>query len=289
MLSAIGRENANDPNLRALNDFRLLWAQNAVASRQVNPRFFPTYTSIMNIPLPNANMTSDQFEASATQLTNAIKLWYTNSRYSGNLVILGNEIDRTRPRFTPPRPTPTTTSTTTSTTTPTTTPTTPPGSSPQTLAVANRFFKSAGGVKATVDFAAEFDNFKSISDADIIDINNLITTSTSTTNFNSIADKLRSEGNKIRTEIQGRRKKVEAINQQFVDDKLTTGSVSKSKVMVLQDYILAGFAIAYLFFAIVVIFYFTKYSEKPLRSFVTLSALMVVVSAILYTWTSYLA
>jgi hypothetical protein len=97
------------------------------------------------------------------------------------------------------------------------------------------------------------------------------------------------EGERIKTEIQGRRTKADALNQQFVDDKLAAGNVSKSKVMVLQDYILAGFAISYLFFAIVIVFYFTKYSEKPVRSFVTLTTLMVVVSAILYTWTSYLA
>ncbi len=273
-----------DQNLKALNDYRLQWAQRAIASGQVNPRFFPTYAAIMNIPLPTSPVSAQQFNDAANSLATAIKVWYTNAQYSGNLAVLANEIDRTKPAFKSDTPIAATT-----TPQPTPTPKCPPDPSPQTIAIADRFFKSVGGAPATVDFAGEFANFKSLSDADIIDINNLISTSTSTANFNSIADKLRAEGAKIQAEVQNRRMKAEALNQQFVDDKLAAGHVSKSKVMVLQDYILAGFAVAFLFFAVVVVFYFTKYSEKPLRSFITLSTLMVVIAAILYTWTSYLA
>jgi hypothetical protein len=272
-----------DPNVKALNDYRLQWAQRAIASGQVNPRFFPTYAAIMNVPLPAVPMTEQQFNDAANNLANAIKVWYTNARYSGNLAILSQEIDRTKPAFKSNTPV------AAAAAAPTPTPAPAPGPSPQTSAIADRFFKSIGGAPATVDFVGEFANFKSLSDADVIDITNLIKTSTSTANFNSVADKLKVEGDKIKTEIQSRRTKAEAINQQFVDDKLAAGPVSKSKVMVLQDYILAGFTVAFLFFAVVVIFYFTKYSEKPLRSFVTLTTLMVVVAAILYTWTSYLA
>lgn len=268
-----------DPNVTALNNYRLQWAQRAVASGQVQPAFFPTYAAIMNAPLPAANMTAEQFNTAANQLATAIKVWYAQVKYSGNLAVLSQEIDRTKPQYQ---------SATTQISSSIPTPKCPPDPSPQTLAVANRFFKREGG-KATVDFTAEFANFKALSDADVIDIGNLINTSSSTANFNSIADKLKADGNRIKAEIAGRRLKAEAINQQFVEDKEIAGQVSKSKVMILQDYVLAGFAISYLFFAVVVIFYFTKYSEKPMRTFLTLSTLMVIISAILYTWTSYLA
>lgn len=261
--------------MTALNNFRLQWAQKAIASGQIKPEFFPTYAAIMNIPLPAPNMTQEQFNGAASQLAMAIKTWYTNAKYSGNLAVLSQTIDASKPTFAG--------AAVASATAPAST------TDPRIYAVANRFFKSNGGVPATVDFAGEFANFKGLGDADIIDINNLIETSTSTTNFNSISDKLKSEGGRIKSDIAERRKKVDALNQQFVDDKAGAGLITKPKVIVLQDYILAGFVISYLFFAVVVVYYFTKNSEKPFRSFLTLTTLMVIVSAILYTWTSYLA
>jgi hypothetical protein len=267
---------SGDPNIKTLNDFRVVWGLNATNSKLISPNILSTYSAILNAPLPSPPITEEQFKETANTLANNIKKWYSYTNFpKQNLPGLNQSIDNLKNMLKFQKVTPTTTPQS--------------GPSPQTLAVANRFFKSVGGAPATVDFAGEFANFKSLSDADMIDINNLISTSTSTANFNKIGDKLKEEGTKIKTEIQNRRTKADAINQQFVDDKLAAGHVSKSKVMVLQDYILAGFAIAFLFFAIVVVFYFTKYSEKPLRSFITLSTLMVVIAAILYTWTSYLA
>ncbi len=269
----------SDPNVKAIADYREQWYNRAVSSNQIQPAFFPSYIEqVTKLPFPPKGVNEADFNTAVNASADAIRKWFVGAQYSGDLQYLANQINSTKPQYTKPGPAPCPPA-----------PNCPPDPSPQTLAIANRFFKSEGGAPATVDFAGEFSNYTALSDADVLDITNLLDSSTSTANFNSIVDRLEAEKRHLSGEMEGRRTKAEAINQQFVEEKDAAGKVTKSKVIVLQDYILAGFAISYLFFAVVVVFYFTKNSEMPVRTFTIMGTLMVIVTAILYTWTSYLA
>jgi hypothetical protein len=271
--------DVSDPNVKAIVGYRELWYIQAVSSNQIQPAFFPSYIEqVTKLPYPPKGVNEEDFNANVNTSADAIRNWFAASQYSGNLQVISDTIESTKPKYISPGPGPCPPA-----------PSCPPDPSNQTLAIANRFFKSEGGAPATVNFAGEFSNYAALSDADVLDITNLLDTSTSTANFNSIVDRLQAEKRKLNSEMEGRRTKAEAINQQFVEEKGVAGSVTKSKVMVLQDYILAGFAISYLFFAVVIVFYFTKQSEAPMRTLTVMGTLMVIVTAILYTWTSYLA
>ena len=93
----------------------------------------------------------------------------------------------------------------------------------------------------------------------------------------------------LEDKVQSKQAQIDALNQQFVDERGDTGKVDKPKVMVLQDWILAGFTVTYLFFVVVAILYVSSKSAYPGRAALAMIALMVVVSAVMYTWISYLA
>jgi hypothetical protein len=83
--------------------------------------------------------------------------------------------------------------------------------------------------------------------------------------------------------------KAAAANQQFLDDRTSAGEVTKSKVNVLQDYILAAFTISWIFLIVVLVIYVTKTSETPTKSLISASILGIIVSAVLYTWVMAIA
>jgi hypothetical protein len=91
-----------DPNIVAFNEFRSSWGSRAVASGLINSSFFPTYAAILNVPEPAAGVSEADFTKAVDQMAQAIKVWYVNAKYRGNLVQLAVEIDKSKPPYVPP-------------------------------------------------------------------------------------------------------------------------------------------------------------------------------------------
>lgn len=96
--------SAADPNIKAFTDFIQFWGQRAVQSGLINPRFFPTYQSILTLPPPPLNVSKEEFDKKIATTAQIIKVWYVNARYGGDLGQLSVAIDASRPQWTPPPP-----------------------------------------------------------------------------------------------------------------------------------------------------------------------------------------
>lgn len=91
-----------DANVVNFNLFRQQWADAAVKSGLINPVYFPTYQSIMVIPVPNAGVNRSDFETAIKALAQMIKVWYVNAKYRGNLASLSAAIDSSIPAYIEP-------------------------------------------------------------------------------------------------------------------------------------------------------------------------------------------
>jgi hypothetical protein len=90
-----GFEDGN-ANVAAFNEFRKTWGDRAVASRRIMPMYFQTYSAILNIPPPTATTTEEEYTKLIDATTYAIKLWYVNAKYNGNLAELAAAIDASK-------------------------------------------------------------------------------------------------------------------------------------------------------------------------------------------------
>jgi hypothetical protein len=98
-----GFQSAQEPNVKAFNDFKQLWGTRAVQSGLVNPRFFSTYQSILDIPGPSTNIKKEDFDKLVNNTAQIIKVWYINAQYGGNPVQLSAAIDASKPAWVAPR------------------------------------------------------------------------------------------------------------------------------------------------------------------------------------------
>lgn len=285
-------------NRAALEAYRKDWGSRAVASDKINPKFYETYKSILTKQIPTITNKAG-FNTALADLVQTIKQWYVNAGYSGNLTQLAAEIDRTRPSYNdgttaaaPPAPAPV-----------------PAGNadclsngrltlalnqyqstcanSPQVNEVRNKFFTTEPN--ASVNFKNEFDTLKALAQADIQDIDGLLSGTTKNEVFLKIIEKLRAQKEHLAATLAEKKAKVDATNQQFLDDRASAGEINKTKVNVLQDYILAAFTISWIFLIVVVIMYITRTSETPVKSLISSSVLGIIVSAVLYTWVMAIA
>lgn len=294
-------------NRKALEEYKAEWGRRAVASGMINPAFYPTYQSILTKSIPTITDKAT-FDKAANDLAQAIKVWYVNAKYRGNLGQLATEIDAKKPKYddTVPAPTPAPAPAPPKAATPAPTP--PPGAeclsngvltlamnnyqttcanTPQVNEVRNKFFTTEPN--ATINFQKEFETLQALSQADIQDIEGLLTGSGKGEIFLQLIEKLQVQKDKLTTTLNEKRSKADATNRQFLDEKASTGEVTKSKVNVLQDYILAAFTISWIFLIVVVIIYITRTSETPIKSLISASVLGIIVSAVLYTWVMAIA
>ena len=88
---------ALSPNARAWNNYKKMWGDRAVASGQIDPKYYGSYSSIIAVPVPVDS--EKEYNAAADTLANMIATWYVNSKYSGDLVDLGLQIQTSKPRY----------------------------------------------------------------------------------------------------------------------------------------------------------------------------------------------
>ena len=88
---------ALSPNARAWNNYKKMWGDRAVASGQIDPKYYASYSSIIAVPVPPDS--EKEYNAAADTLANMIATWYINSKYSGDLVDLGLQIQTSKPRW----------------------------------------------------------------------------------------------------------------------------------------------------------------------------------------------
>lgn len=285
-------------NRAALDNYRREWGSRAVASGRINPKYYETYKYILTKQIPTITDKAS-FDRSLADLVQTIKKWYVDARYSGNLEQLASMIDNTRPKYndgtsSAPAPAPAPV---------------PTGNadclsngrltlalnqyqstcanSPQVNEVRNKFFTTEPN--ASVNFQKEFETLQALAQADIQDIDGLLSGTTQSAVFLKIIDKLRTQKEHLVATLSEKKSKVDAANQQFLDDRASAGEINKTKVNVLQDYILAAFTISWIFLIVVVIMYITKSSETPVKSLISSSVLGIIVSAVLYTWVMAIA
>ena len=292
-----------DASRTKIEEFRKSWGDRAVQSGKINPRFYHTYESILKMPIPTINDEAT-FNATVDNFANTIKTWYLNAQYSGNLEQLAKAIDDNKPTYRDPVPA-------ASAPTPAPTPAPAPSPSnaeclpngsltlslnqyqstcaniPQVNEVRNKFFTTEPN--ASINFKKEFETLQALAQADIQDIDGLLSGTTQSGVFTQIIDRLRAQKEQLTHTLAEKEAKAAAANQQFLDDRTSAGEVTKSKVNVLQDYILAAFTISWIFLIVVLVIYITKTSETPTRSLISGSILGIIVSAVLYTWVMAIA
>jgi hypothetical protein len=88
---------AESPNTRAWNEYKKMWGDRAIASGQIDPKYFGTYSRILAVPVPPDSETA--YNSASDNLANMIANWYVNAKYKGDLVDLALQIQNTKPRW----------------------------------------------------------------------------------------------------------------------------------------------------------------------------------------------
>jgi lipopolysaccharide export LptBFGC system permease protein LptF len=127
-----------------------------------------------------------------------------------------------------------------------------------------------------VDFRSQFEDLKALSQSEITDIENLLGAMTNTNNANMYLQKMSEEEKDLRKKMEEMKSKAEALNVTFNEHKQDNEEIkAKPRVIVLQDYVLAAFAIVFAVTSLVFIFYFTKKSGYSGKTFLLITALFV--------------
>ncbi len=142
---------------------------------------------------------------------------------------------------------------------------------------------------SVANYQAIFDNKKALAESEIIEIKKIVNTfPRAMTDLQTQIETNKSEIKKIDDQIREYEHKTEAQEQQFVDDKKASGkTVKKQKLNVLQDYLLAGFFIAYLFFGLVAIFYVSKMNDYSWKIFGMMTLLVILVGGLMTAVVNY--
>lgn len=134
-----------------------------------------------------------------------------------------------------------------------------------------------------VNIKAQFEDARAIAQSEATDVSSLL--GSMIPNSNGLAKhlaQLKDGESNLKKSLAEVRDKTEALNVQFLNKKETTpGPVDKPSVLVLQDYILAGFAISYLLCSLTLIFYFTKQSGYSISTFMVSIAIFLFITFLL--------
>lgn len=84
-------------NVEAFNQFKTLWGQKAAASGKIDAKYLDTYKTILSIPAPAENVDKATFDSLVNVARDAIRQWYVDGKYSGDLAQLATEIDISKP------------------------------------------------------------------------------------------------------------------------------------------------------------------------------------------------
>ncbi len=124
-----------------------------------------------------------------------------------------------------------------------------------------------------VDFRRQFEDLKALSQSEITDIESLLGAMTTTNNASSYLQKMAEEEKELRKKMDTMKSKAEALNVTFNEYKQDNEEIKKKpKVIVLQDYVLAAFALLFLLTAVIFIFYVTKKSGYSGKTFIMITA-----------------
>ncbi len=74
-----------------------MWGDRAIASGQIDPKYFATYSTVLAVPVPPDSEAA--YNSAADNLANMIATWYVNAKYKGDLVDLGLQIQTSKPRW----------------------------------------------------------------------------------------------------------------------------------------------------------------------------------------------
>lgn len=267
----------SDPNVTAFNNYKTFWRNVVVQSGQVGRAFWPYYDIYVNkVTVPTPGISEADFNRRVNTLANNIRVYFVNAQYSGNKEVLAQQIEASKPKYTARVQVKAAPAARTQVPTVTT-------------VVADRIFKGEGGIAPAVDYRTTFESMKALANSDVMDIEGLLKGTAAPAALAAISAKVDAEIAAVEKKKMARQAAIDALNQQFVDERSTAGKVDKPKVMVLQDWILVAFAVAYIFFGVVAIIYVSSKSEYPMRAGIAMAALMVVVTAVMYSWVSYLA
>jgi hypothetical protein len=318
-----GMVRSDNENINAFTDWIYYWGDMAVKSKAVSPAYFPTYQSIMKIPPPVDNATPEQYNTYVDNVANIIYKWYAATDFAvcgfgksvcPNIKVLKMNIENSKPRFKGPAPTAPPPPSATTPPPPEPSPPAPPNAPPtpdprlknligftdfkqmyKNILDTYKDYNITEGFSQPTPTGPYFNltslisSLKSIAQDNILSIENLINGSPDLTVLTKTEEQLaKNKEQMIKTKDKLERN-ASAINQQFNDERGVQKVEKASKVMVLQDYILAAFTVSFAFFALVAIFYVVKQNEYSGKSMLIMTALMTVVAAILASWVLYMA
>ncbi len=125
-----------------------------------------------------------------------------------------------------------------------------------------------------IDFRSQFEDLKALAQSEIKDIENLMGAMTNTNNATMYLQKMGEEEKELRKKMEQMKSKAEAMNVSFNEYKQDNEEIKKKpRVIVLQDYVLAAFALVFLLTALIFIFYVTKKSGYSGKTFILVTAL----------------
>jgi hypothetical protein len=151
----------------------------------------------------------------------------------------------------------------------------------------NRFYGSSDD--SVANYQTIFQNKRDLAQSEVLEINTIIRSfPRAMDDLNVQIESKKKEIRKIEEDIKLTEHKTEAEEQQFVDDKKSSGkTVKKYKVNTLQDYLLAAFFVAYFFFGLVAIFYVSKINEYSWKIFGMMTLLVTLIGGLMTAVINY--
>lgn len=89
-------------NVDAFNQFKTIWGQRAALSGRIDKKYLDTYKSILSIPAPAENVDKATFDSLVNVTADTIRQWYVDSKYSGDLAQLAEQINASKPTYIEP-------------------------------------------------------------------------------------------------------------------------------------------------------------------------------------------
>jgi hypothetical protein len=86
-------------NVEAFNQFKTIWGQRAALSGRIDKKYLDTYKSILSIPAPAENVDKATFDSLVNVTADTIRQWYVDSKYSGDLSQLSEQINASKPTY----------------------------------------------------------------------------------------------------------------------------------------------------------------------------------------------
>lgn len=151
----------------------------------------------------------------------------------------------------------------------------------------NRFYGSSDN--SVANYQSLFQNKRDLAQSEVLEINTIIRSfPRAMDDLNIQIESKKKEIQKIDEEIKLTEHKTEAEEQQFVDDKKSSGkTVKKYKVNTLQDYLLAAFFVTYFFFGLVAIFYVSKINDYSWKIFSMMTLLVTLIGGLMTAVINY--